>query len=146
MGHYSVGIHGKGEITLVDLLKKVRENPELKKAGAISCFIGIVRGDAIKGGEVKRLHIEAYEEEAVKSLRKIAEEILQQPGIIDVRIHHAVGELEVGEDIVYIIVAGDRRDQVFKALRDAVERMKKEAAIWKKEITTSEEYWVSELE
>ena len=57
-----------------------------------------------------------------------------------------MGELEVGEDIVYIIVAGAHRDQVFKALRDAVERMKKEAAIWKKEITASEEYWVSELE
>jgi len=143
LGQYSVGIHGKGEVTLIDLLRRVRENPELRKAGAIACFIGIVRGDAIRGGEVKRLYVEAYEEVAVKSLRKIAEEILQQPGIVDVRIHHAVGELGVGEDIVYIIVAGAHRDSVFKALREAVERMKKEAAIWKKEITTSEEYWVS---
>ena len=64
-------------------------------------------------------------------------------GIIDVRIHHIVGELEVGEDIVYIVVAGSHRSEVFKVLREAVERMKREAAIWKKEITDLGEYWVS---
>ncbi|MEM3174113.1 MAG: molybdenum cofactor biosynthesis protein MoaE, partial [Candidatus Bathyarchaeia archaeon] len=77
------------------------------------------------------------------SLEEIAKELLERPGIVDVRIHHIVGELEVGEDIVYIIVAGDHREAVFRAPKDAVERMKKEAAIWKKEITDRGEYWVS---
>lgn len=62
---------------------------------------------------------------------------------MDVRIHHVVGELGVGEDIVYIVVAGSRRDEVFEVLREAVERMKNEAAIWKKEVTDLGEYWVS---
>jgi len=143
LGQYSVGIHEKGEITLTDLLRRIRENPELAKAGAISCFIGIVRGDARNGGKVEKLRVEAYEEEAVRSLKKIAEEILREPGVVDIRIHHVVGELEVGDDIVYIIVAGAHRDAVFKALRQAVERMKKEAAIWKKEVTDKGEYWVT---
>jgi molybdopterin synthase catalytic subunit len=41
-------------------------------------------------------------------------------------------------------VAGAHREEVFKTLRDAVERMKREVAIWKKEITDEGEYWVSE--
>lgn len=125
------------------ILRRVRENKDLDKAGAIACFIGIVRGESLREGRVKKLILEAYKEEAEKSLARIAEDLLKKPGIVDVRIHHVVGELGVGEDIVYIIVAGSRRNEVFKALRDAVERMKKEAAIWKKEVTDIGEYWVS---
>ena len=143
MGFYKVGIHRKGEISLDSILEDVRRNPEIGKAGAIACFIGIVRGEGVKGGRVKKLLLEAYEEQAEKSLARIAEELLKVDGIIDVRIHHIVGELEVGEDIVYIVVAGSHRGEVFKVLREAVERMKREAAIWKKEITDLGEYWVS---
>lgn len=143
MGAYSVGVHRRGEISLEEILRRVRENPELSEAGAIACFIGIVRGKSLRGGRVRKLVLEAYREEAEKSLERIARELLERPGIIDVRIHHMVGELETGEDIVYIVVAGDHRELVFETLRDAVERMKREAAIWKKEITDQGEYWVS---
>lgn len=143
MGSYSVGIHEKGEISLEEILRRVKENPELRKAGAIACFIGVVRAEGLRGGKVRKLLLEAYKEEAEKSLERIARELLERPGIIDIRIHHLVGELEVGEDIVYITVAGGHRGEVFETLREAVERMKREAAIWKKEITEEEEYWVS---
>jgi len=124
-------------------LKEVRRNPKLKKAGAIACFIGIVRDEGAKGGRVRKLVFEAYEEVAEKTLAMIAEDLLKRPGIVDVRIHHLLGELEVGEDIVYIVVAGAHRREVFEALMEAVERTKKEAAIWKKEVTDLGEYWVS---
>ena len=143
MKNYSVGIHEKDEISLMDLLNKIKMNKDLEKAGAIMVFIGIVRGIGVKGGKVKKLRLEAYKEQAEESLEKIAKEILEKPGIVDVRIHHFVGELNVGEDIVYISVAGGHRNEVFEALREAIDRMKKEAAIWKKEITNLGEYWVS---
>ncbi len=143
MKNYSVGIHEKDEISLMDLLNKIKMNKDLEKAGAIMVFIGIVRGIGVKGGKVKKLRLEAYKEQAEESLEKIAKEILEKPGIVDVRIHHFVGELNVGEDIVYISVAGGHRNEVFEALREAIDRMKKEAAIWKKEITDLGEYWVS---
>jgi molybdopterin synthase catalytic subunit len=55
----------------------------------------------------------------------------------------------VGEDIVYVLVAGEHRKNVFPVLEEAVERYKKEAPIFKKEevITRNGEkavYWVSE--
>jgi molybdopterin synthase catalytic subunit len=71
------------------------------------------------------------------------------PGIIDVQIHHLLGEFSVGEDLVYVLVAGAHRKDVFPVLEEAVERYKKEVLIFKKEYridgkgkTTSS--WVSE--
>jgi len=140
---YSVGIHERGEVSLSALLERVRRNRDLERAGAIAVFIGIVRGSGVRGGRVRKLILEAYREQAEESLRRIAEDLLKRPGIVDVRIHHFIGELDVGDDIVYVSVAGGHRGEVFEALRDAVERMKREAAIWKKEVTDLGEYWVS---
>ena len=144
MGSYGVGVHEKGKISLGEILAEVERNPELDKAGAIGCFIGIVRGEGLKGGRVRKLSIEAYREQAERSLERIARKILEKPGIVDVRIHHIVGELEVGEPILYIVVAGSHRGEVFESLREAVDLVKKEAAIREKEITDSGEYWVSQ--
>ncbi len=141
--HYSVGIHRKGELKIQDLLDEIRRNPDLGRAGAIALFIGIVREEGHDGGRVNKIRIESYEEVAVNSLRRIAEDLLQEPEIVDVRIHHFVGDMSVGDDIVYIAVAGSHRQAVFKALREAVDRVKKEAAIWKKEITDLGEQWIS---
>jgi len=141
-----VGIHRKGEVSLVDLIMDVRRNSDLHKAGAIACFVGIVRGVAKDGGEVRKLELEAHRKAAVNSLSKIASDILNRPGVIDIRIHHNLGELSVGDDIVYIVVAGGHREDVFQALRDAIERVKEETPIWKKEYSTFGEYWVSEAE
>ena len=141
-----VGVHRKGEVSLVDLIRDVRTGSDVYKAGAIACFVGIVRGVAKDGGEVRKLELEAHKKAAVRSLSKIVSDILNRPGVVDVRIHHNIGELRVGDDIVYIVVAGRHREDVFQALRDAIEKVKREAPIWKKEYSTFGEYWVSEVE
>jgi molybdopterin synthase catalytic subunit len=112
-------------------------------------FIGVVRGETLEGEEeVEKLTLEAYEEKADEVLGKICDDLSQKPGIVDVQIHHLTGEFKVGEDLVYVAVAGSHRQQVFPVLREAVERYKSEAPIFKKEHITSEkgksEYWVSE--
>ncbi|RLG96424.1 hypothetical protein DRO28_05615 [Candidatus Bathyarchaeota archaeon] len=142
-------VHRKGEYTLLDVLEEVKRNPELDKAGAILMFIGIVRGKSLNGRRVRRLEIEAYEEGAEKVLAGIIEDLKKREGIVDVQIHHLVGEFEVGEDLVYVSVAGGHRDQVFPVLREAVERYKKEAPFFKKEYVVDEKggesgYWVGE--
>lgn len=138
-------IFKKGELTLGQLIDEVRSANEIKKAGAIAIFIGIVRGYTKNGKEVSKLELEAWEEKANESLTKICEDLCQKPGIVNVIIRHAIGELKVGDDIVYVIVAGSHRSQVFPVLIEAVERYKKEAEIWKKEyLITGESYWISE--
>jgi molybdopterin synthase catalytic subunit len=146
MNKMRVGIHKKGEISLTDLIEDIRAGSEVHKAGAIACFVGIVRGIARDEGEVKKLQFEAHKEAAERSLGKIVSDILSRPGIVDIRIHHNIGELRVGDDIVYIVAAGEHREDVFQATKDAVERLKRETTIWKKEHSTLGEYWVSDVE
>jgi molybdopterin synthase catalytic subunit len=100
--------------------------------------------------KVEKLTIEAYEEKANQVLTKISTDLTQKPGIVNVQIHHLQGEFNVGDELVYVAVAGSHRTDVFPVLREAVERYKSEVPVFKKEhITTAKgpaEYWVSEKE
>lgn len=144
-----VGVHEKGTFNILDLLDAIKKSQKFEKAGAIGVFIGVVRGENAEGKKVVNLTMEAYEEKANEVLLKIREDLLQKPGIVDVQIHHLLGEFSVGEDLVYVSVVGAHRKEVFSVLRSAVERYKKQAQIFKKErVLAAEsgesEYWVSE--
>jgi molybdopterin synthase catalytic subunit len=146
-----VGIHKKGELSLSKLLKSIKEQAEFRRAGAIATFVGVVRGETLDGENVEGLELQAYEEEANKVLGSICEELKKREGVVDVQIHHFVGEFGVGEDLVYVVVAGAHRENVFGVLREAVERYKTEAPVFKKEHVVDEtgakeSYWVSERE
>ena len=145
------GVHKKGEISIAELIGKIKANPRFSEAGAIAIFIGVVRGKTKTGEKVEKLEIEAYEEKANEVLRSISEDLKKHEGIVDVQIHHFLGEFKVGEDLVYVLVAGSHRQNVFPVLTEAVERYKKEVPIFKKEYVVNKSgerksYWVSELE
>lgn len=145
------GVHRKGAFSLYDVLKSVRAKPGFNKVGAQAIFVGVVRGETLDGESVKRLQLEAYEEKANEVLENICNDLQKREGISDVQIHHFVGEFDVGEDLVYVVVAGSHRHNVFPALEEAVERYKKEVPIFKKEHVINEEgstksFWVSERE
>jgi molybdopterin synthase catalytic subunit len=140
-----VGLHRNGEVDLGKILDKLNRHPSYKNAGAIASFVGVVRADPIEGknGKVTSLEYEAYSEIAVKQLQEIRQSMLQRPGIIEVSIHHIIDRLEVGEPSIFVVVMGKHRQEVFPTLADTVERVKKDVAIWKKEFTEEEAYWVS---
>lgn len=142
------GIHKKGKISPLDILKNVRNKPDFNKVGAIAMFIGVVRGEG-QDKKVQKLELEAYEEKADEVLLAICNDLKRKPGIVDVQIHHLLGEFNVGEDLVYVLVAGSHRQNVFPVLKEAVERYKKEAPIFKKEYLINKDgettaYWTSE--
>lgn len=131
------------------MTKSVKSKPDFQKAGAIALFIGVVRGETLKGEKVQKLELEAYEEKANEILAGICNDLKKKNGIIDVQIHHLLGEFGVGEDLVYVLVAGAHRRNVFSVLEEAVERYKKEVPIFKKEYIVDEKgkttaYWVTE--
>jgi molybdopterin synthase catalytic subunit len=145
------GVHEKGTFNVNDMLKSIKSKPEFEKAGAIGLFIGVVRGETLGGAKVQRLTMEAYEEKADQVLSKICDDLSKKPGIVDVQIHHLLGEFAVGDDLVYVGVAGSHRSELFPVLHEAVERYKSEAPIFKKEQIVDEKgssqaYWVSEKE
>jgi len=142
-------IHEKGKFPLLDLMKNVKDKPDFQKAGAIAVFIGVARGETLKGEKVQKLEIEAYEEKADEVLTNICNDLKRREGVMDVQIHHLLGEFNVGEDLVYVLVAGSHRMNVFPVLKEAVDRYKKEAPIFKKEYITNRKggttaYWVTE--
>ena len=145
------GVHEKGTFSVLDLISNTKKGENYEKAGAITMFIGVVRGETLEGENVKKLTLEAYEEKANEVLTKICNDLSKKPGIVDVQIHHLLGEFNVGEDMVYVLVAGSHRNDVFPVLREAVERYKNEVPVFKKEQIidakgSAIEYWVSEKE
>jgi molybdopterin synthase catalytic subunit len=143
------GVHDKGSIELAHVIQAARERGDFHKAGAIALFIGIVRGQTPNHAEVEKLELQAYEEQANQRLQSICEDLLTREGIVDVQIHHLLGEFAVGEDLIYVLVAGAHRHHVFPVLEEAVERYKTEAPIFKKETTVDKNgktrsFWVSE--
>ena len=142
-----IGVHEKGKISLSDILRSLKDNQNFRKAGAIASFIGVVRGEAVKGEQVRNIELEAYEEKANEVLQNICKDLRRKEGIVDVQIHHLLGKFEVGDDLVYVLVAGLHRKNIFKVLEEAVNRFKREAPIFKKEYISNEEessYWISE--
>jgi molybdopterin synthase catalytic subunit len=147
------GVHEKGTFNAQNAIDNIKKDPDYPKAGAIALFIGVVRGETLEREKekVEKITIEAYEEKADQTLSTISEELTRKPGIVNVQIHHLLGEFSVGEDLVYVAVAGAHRTDVFPVLREAVERYKSEVPVFKKEhIITKQgnasEYWVSEKE
>ena len=144
------GLHPKDTLTLQDVIESVKKRPDFRKVGAMALFVGVVRGETKQGGSVKGLRLEAYEEKADEALEKICTDLRKsEKDIMDVQIHHFTGEFAMGEDLIYVIVAGGHRESVFPVLREAVERYKNEAPIFKKETIRDKRgktkaYWVSE--
>ena len=141
------GVHKKGKFSFADMMKNVKNKAGFQKAGAVSMFIGVVRGETAQGCKVQKLELEAYEEKANEVLIGICEDLKEKKGIVDVQIQHLLGEFSPGEDLVYVLVAGSHRKNVLPVLKEAVERYKKEAPIFKKEhvITQKGEkkaYWL----
>ena len=148
---YQAGVHKKGSFSISDLIKNTVASEDYSKAGAIAHFIGVVRGITTNGEKVQRLKLEAYEEKANEVLIRICKELSERQGVVNVQIHHLLGEFDVGEDLVYVSVAGSHRSDVFPILQEAVERYKNEVPVFKKELITKmsgehQEYWISEKE
>jgi len=110
--------------------------------GGVDVFIGAVR-DKTQGRAVFRLEFEAYENMALREMRKIAEEAFAKWPVQAVAIHHRTGVLQVGDVAVVIAVGAAHRDAAFEACRFAIDTLKQTVPIWKKEVFADGEVWVS---
>jgi len=109
--------------------------------GAIAIFVGIVRGTR-EDEKVLRLEYEAHESLAPEVMKKIIEELKAKYNLIDAIVEHRVGTVQVGEDVMYVLIASKHRKEGFQALTEMVDRVKHEVPIWKKEVTEKGAYWV----
>ncbi len=123
-------------LSLADAVAAVRS----PGCGAVVTFQGDVRADT-KGRTVIRLEYEAYVPMAERSLARIAADIEREHGS-RVAILHRVGHLAPGEAAVVIACAAPHRTPAFRACEAAIERLKREAPIWKREVFEDGSTWV----
>ena len=101
--------------------------------GGIDVFVGTVR-DNNEGKAVASIEYTAYVPMAEGMLRRIEEEIRSRWQVEQVVLLHRTGVLAVGEVSVLTAVAAPHRAAAFEACRHAIERIKADVPIWKKEI------------
>ena len=112
--------------------------------GAVVVMSGTVRNQT-NGQPVTFLEYQAYQPMALAIFRQIAADIRRQwADTKTVVIHHRIGRLQIGEISVLVAVGCPHRGEAFAACRYAIDTLKHNAPIWKKEYTSdSVGEWVS---
>lgn len=109
--------------------------------GGLVSFSGAVRRLS-KGQTVDHLEYEAFPPMAEKQMAKIATEAAERWPGVQVAIVHRVGRLQIGELAVVIAASAPHRKEAFLACEYAIDRLKQDVPIWKKETTTDGAVWV----
>ncbi len=100
--------------------------------GAVILFLGTVRGSRA-GRPVVGLTYSAYRSMAEERLVRVVEEIEAGADDLAVAIVHRLGDVPVGEASVAIAAASPHRAAAYEASRLALERLKREVPVWKRE-------------
>ena len=109
--------------------------------GAIVVFGGLVR-DQVADSAVTGLFLEHYPNMTEASIRKIAEDASKRWDLLDIVIVHRVGHLELGDQIVMVLVGSAHRPDAFDACEYIMDYLKTEAIFWKKEFRGESSDWI----
>jgi len=110
-------------MNIQDMIEKVKSHPQADKIGMITSHLGIVRGHSRDGKTVLAVQV-AYER---KQIDKIINEMKGKTGIIEVLVQVNDGRVELGDELLAVVVAGDLREHVFPVLIETVNRIKASA-------------------
>jgi len=96
-------------------------------AGAIVTFQGMPR-------DVGQLDYEAYREMAEERMTAILSDCLERHDLQAAAAEHRVGRVRLFEPSVIVAVSAAHRSEAFAAASEAIDRIKAEAPIWKREV------------
>ncbi|WP_320670516.1 cyclic pyranopterin monophosphate synthase MoaC [Patulibacter defluvii] len=105
-------------------------------AGAIVTFAGTPR-------DVPQLDYEAHERMAEERMAAIVAEVAAAHGVCAIAAEHRVGAVPWPEAAVVVAVSAPHRGEAFAAARQALDRIKAEAPIWKQEVAGEQRTWVA---
>lgn len=103
-------------------LNEIKSGPDAGRIGMYLIHNGVVRGHARDGSPVSGMDLSYDPERLQETVGRIA----AQPGVIAVKAWVNEGSLSVGDDIMYVLVAGDIRENVFPRLQELVRLIKTE--------------------
>ncbi len=109
--------------------------------GAVVTFTGRVRNQN-EGKNVTSLTLEHYPGMTEKSLEKIISTAKERWRIGRVKVIHRVGELHIGDQIVFVGVTSKHRKDAFAANEFIMDYLKVQAPFWKKEACEEGSNWL----
>ena len=109
--------------------------------GAVVAFTGVVR-EMAKGVPVDYLYLDWYPGMTEASIQAIADTAASRFDIGAIGIHHRCGEVRAGEPVVFVAAASAHRRAAFEAVDYMMDRLKSEAALWKREVGPQTDRWV----
>ncbi len=122
-------------------LNAVVEEVATEEAGAIATFSGTARKHS-RGRVVQYLEYEGYEGMAEEMMAKLAAALEERYDLHAIAIHHRVGRVELGEPSVVIAVSASHRADALAACKDAIDILKVDVPLWKKEVYDGGEEWI----
>jgi MoaE-MoaD fusion protein len=125
------------QLSLDAVVDEVRSD----RAGAIATFVGTTRVES-RGRVVEHLDYEAYEGMAENVMAEIAAALKQRYDLCEIAIHHRTGRVEIGDASVVIAVSAPHRQDALAACRDAIDTLKEQVPLWKKEVYEGGEEWI----
>lgn len=117
-----------------------RFSQDLKGAGAVVTFTGLVRDN---GGQLTAMEIEHYPGMTEKAISAIMDEAVARWGLADALVIHRYGVLRSGEPIMMVATAASHRADAFAAAEFLMDYLKSRAPFWKKEISANGADWVA---
>ncbi len=112
-------------------------------SGAVLEFVGVVR-ESTEGKPVVGIEYEAYVPMAERILERIGAQLLARWPVRRAALVHRTGWLVVGELSLAILLSTPHRAAGFEALRFAIETLKHDAPVWKREHFEDGAVWVPE--
>ena len=122
-------------------LDTVVDEVRSERAGAIATFIGTTRVES-RGRTVEHLDYEAYEGMAERVMAEIAAALKERHDVCEIAIHHRTGRVDIGDASVVIAVSAPHRQDALAACKDAIDTLKQQVPLWKKEVYEGGEEWV----
>jgi len=109
--------------------------------GAVASFVGTVR-DRSEGQGVLAMELEHYPGMTEKAIEAMIDAAMARFDIRAARVIHRVGPLQVGDQIVLVVVSSSHRGMAFQACEFLMDYLKTQAPFWKKETTPEGSHWV----
>jgi molybdopterin synthase catalytic subunit len=106
---------------------EVKKNADFNELGMILVHNGMVRATAKDGKSVKKMDL-TYDKDKLNSL---VNEYKGREGIVAIKAWINKGLLNVGDDIMYLLVAGKFRTLVLPVFEELLSRIKKEIVLEK---------------
>ena len=110
--------------------------------GAVVTFTGLARATARDGSVVTALTLDWYPGMTERSMRDIAEAASARFQVRDLVVAHRCGDITPGETIVFVAAAAAHRRTAFEATDYVMDRLKSEAAFWKRETGPAGARWI----